>query len=130
MTVIKAINIKEELAKLTFLEGRTPFTTDKELSEAFTTLSQCDMGGVFTGHYSGESSWERHMSADELVHILKGNTDLTILTADDEKVFQLQEGMIIIVPKGLWHRFCAPHGVTVLSVTPQPTEHSTQDDPR
>jgi hypothetical protein len=38
--------------------------------------------------------------------------------------------MLAVVPQGAWHRFHAPDGVTVLTATPQPTEHSFAEDPR
>lgn len=38
--------------------------------------------------------------------------------------------MVIVVPQGHWHRFDAPDGVTVLSATPQPTDHTAVADPR
>ena len=128
--MVKEINIKDELSKLKFLEGRTPTTSDAEVNAAFATLSNYDNGGVFTGSYTGESPWERHISGDELVHILDGETELIILLDDEEEILILKAGMLTVVPKGKWHRFKAPNGVTVLSVTPQPTEHSIYDDPR
>jgi quercetin dioxygenase-like cupin family protein len=128
--IIKTVNIEEELEKLTVMEGRTPETPDEEFENVFATLAAFDMGGVFTGSYSGDSAWERHSVGDELVHILKGKTELTILTDEAAEVFYLEAGMITVVPKGLWHRFHAPDGVTVLSVTPHPTDHSTAEDPR
>jgi mannose-6-phosphate isomerase-like protein (cupin superfamily) len=39
-------------------------------------------------------------------------------------------GMMIVVPQGHWHQFHSPDGVTVMTVTPQPTEHIHADDPR
>jgi mannose-6-phosphate isomerase-like protein (cupin superfamily) len=39
-------------------------------------------------------------------------------------------GMLIVVPQGHWHRFHAPDGVTVLTATPQPTDHTAAADPR
>jgi mannose-6-phosphate isomerase-like protein (cupin superfamily) len=41
----------------------------------------------------------------------------------------MKAGMVTVVPQGCWHKFHAPAGVTVLTMTPQPTEHSTADDP-
>jgi hypothetical protein len=40
--------------------------------------------------------------------------------------------MITIVPQGIWHRFDAPEGVTMMTVTPQPTDHPPThvEDPR
>jgi hypothetical protein len=39
---------------------------------------------------------------------------------------------MVVVPQGAWHRFEAPNGVCVTTVTPKPTEHLTVDvaDPR
>jgi hypothetical protein len=36
------------------------------------------------------------------------------------------------VPQNTWHRFEAPDGVSLMTATPQPTEHLavTVDDPR
>ncbi len=87
-------------------------------------------GAVFTGSFDGISPWERHNGGDELVHILKGAARLTILSEGSEDVLDLSGGMMTVVPQGCWHRFHAPDGVTVLTVTPQPTDHSDLNDPR
>ena len=84
-------------------------------------------GGAFAGSFQGESAWERHTKGDELVHILDGATRLTILTDEGERVLEMKAGMLTVVPQGCWHRFEAPEGVTVLTVTPQPTDHSVGD---
>ena len=64
------------------------------------------------------------------MHILAGETRLTLMTEDGPQVLDMSAGMLTVVPQGTWHRFHAPSGVTVLTVTPQPTDHSTADDPR
>lgn len=130
MTKIEAKHVQDELSKLKILEGRTPFSSDEDLASTFTTLAPFDSGGIFTGTYSGDTPWERHTAGDELVHILNGSAELTILTDDDEQLFNLTAGMVLVVPKGLWHRFRSKDGVTVLTATPHPTEHSTAEDPR
>ncbi|MDG1709344.1 MAG: cupin domain-containing protein [Emcibacteraceae bacterium] len=130
MMEIKAKEIQKELSKLTSLKGRTPNSSGEELSKAFATLASFDTGGVFTGSFSGIGAWERHIVGDELVHILEGSTELTILTEEDRQIFNLKAGMVMVVPKGLWHRFNAKNSVTLLAVTPHPTEHSLNDDPR
>jgi mannose-6-phosphate isomerase-like protein (cupin superfamily) len=126
----RAVSIADELAKLPRLEGRTPQTTVEEEEPAFATLSDFDNGGIFTGSFSGQSPWERHLNGDELVQVIAGQTQLTILSEDDETVLNLSAGMLTVVPQGQWHRFSAPDGVSVLTMTPQPTDHSTMDDPR
>ncbi len=39
---------------------------------------------------------------------------------------------MVIVPQHAWHQFVAPNGVSLMTATPQPTEHLTVDvdDPR
>lgn len=130
MMKIKEKEIQKELSNLTPLEGRTPFSSGEELSKAFATLAPFDTGGVFTGSFSGLGAWERHTAGDEFVHILEGSAELTILTQDDSQVFALKAGMVMVVPQGLWHRFNSNDGVTLLAVTPHPTEHTTVEDPR
>ena len=126
----KAVHIETELAKLPVMRGRTPDTPLEEEDKAFATLADLGDGGVFAGSFDGESPWERHTKGDELVHILAGETRLTLLTDDGPQVLVMTAGMLTVVPQGCWHRFHAPGGVTVLTVTPQPTEHSTAEDPR
>jgi mannose-6-phosphate isomerase-like protein (cupin superfamily) len=127
----KAVHIETEIQDLPILQARDKNTTQEEASGAFATLSTCNNGGVFAGSFVGESPWERHQGGDELVHVLKGETQLTILTLDGEgrDVLILKEGMLTVVPQSCWHRFHSETGVTVLSVTPQPTDHSIAEDP-
>ncbi len=128
--MVKTVHIETELARLPVLSGRKPDTPADEADKAFATLADLGDGGVYAGSFDGESAWERHTKGDELVHILAGETQLTILTDDGSEVLVMTAGMLTVVPQGCWHRFHAPSGVTVLTVTPQPTDHSTAEDPR
>ncbi|ETX00375.1 MAG: hypothetical protein ETSY2_39240 [Candidatus Entotheonella gemina] len=130
MDTIKAIDIKAELAGLPFLHGRGRETTEAEKKAAFTTLAQYRDGGIFSGSFSGISEWERHEKGDEIVHILDGATKLTIMTDEGPQAFEMTAGMLVVVPQGCWHQFHSPDGVTVMTVTPQPTEHIHANDPR
>lgn len=124
---IKASDIKSALEKLPALEGRTPYTAASEAEPSFVTLATFDGdGGVFAGSFRGCSAWERHRNGDELVQIVAGRTQLTILADGDRLIFDMKEGMVTVVPRGCWHRFDAPEGVSVLTVTPQPTDHSAE----
>ncbi len=125
----KAVNISDAIAALPVLRNRAPDTQGPEAEAAFATLAETQNGGVFAGSFDGESPWERHINGDELVHVLAGETRLTILTGDGRTVLEMTAGMLTVVPQGCWHKFHAPTGVTVLTMTPQPTEHSTADDP-
>jgi mannose-6-phosphate isomerase-like protein (cupin superfamily) len=123
----KPVHIATELARLPMLRGRNPETPEDEAEKAFATLAAFGNGGIFAGSFAGSSAWERHDHGDELVHVLAGETRLTILAHDGDQQLHLSAGMLTVVPQGCWHRFEAPGGVTVLTATPQPTVHSTTD---
>ncbi len=127
--MVKAVDIHQEIAKQTFLHGRSE-ATESEAGEAFATLAAFGNGAIFAGGFSGETPWERHPNGDELVQILDGRTTLTIMTDDGPQALDMTAGMLAVVPQGAWHRFHAPDGVTVLTATPQPTDHSFAEDPR
>ncbi|MEH6545651.1 MAG: cupin domain-containing protein [Sneathiella sp.] len=126
----KAIDIQAELSALTHLRSRQKDTPEDVVGDAFTRLAEYDEGAVFTGSFDGESAWERHTKGDELVHVLAGQTRLTILGEQGEYILELRAGKLAVVPKSCWHRFYSSGGVTLLTVTPQPTDHSLADDPR
>ena len=125
----KAVHVSDMIALLPVLRNRRPETQGPEADAAFAELAKTRDGGVFAGSFEGESAWERHVNGDELVHVLDGETRLTILTGNGPTVLEMRAGMLTVVPQGCWHKFHAPSGVTVLTMTPQPTDHSTADDP-
>src|SRR6266571_4899278 len=122
--------IKAELSGRPVLGARGKDTPEAEAREAFAVLAPFRDGSIFAGSFSGESPWERHQKGDELVQILEGATTLTIMTESGPQSFKLGAGMIIVAPQGDWHRFHSAERVTVLSATPQPTEHTRAEDPR
>ena len=128
--MIKAVDIKAELAGRPVLHGRSTATTEAEAKAAFAVLAPFRDGSIFAGSFSGDSSWERHRNGDELVQILNGAATLTIMTEGGPQTFALRAGMLIVVPQGHWHRFHVPDEVTVLTATPQPTDHTSAEDPR
>jgi uncharacterized cupin superfamily protein len=123
------VDINAALAPLPMLRNRGPQTPGPEKEAAFARLAETHNGAVFAGSFQGQSDWERHRNGDELVQILAGETQLTIVTDEGRNVFEMKAGMLVIVPQGCWHKFDARGGVTVLTMTPQPTDHSTAEDP-
>ena len=87
-------------------------------------LSEYRDGGIFLAHYAGNSEWEKHSKGDELVMVMEGSTTLILLREGSEVSNTLSQGEILIVPQNTWHRFESPNGVKVMTVTPQPTDHS------
>jgi mannose-6-phosphate isomerase-like protein (cupin superfamily) len=122
----QAYDLEEVLDTVTFLEGRTIHTDTKG---TFARVSDYRDGGIFTGGFSGTSQWERHPSGDEIVQILKGAVTLTLKSRDKIENVDLTAGMIAIVPQNTWHQFNAPDGVTLMTTTPQPTEHIEDAEP-
>ena len=112
------------------VNGRTPRGGQEEDSPYFATLAAYRDGGIFAGSFDGDSEWERHRNGDEIVHILDGEAEVTILTEDGPQVLTMTGGMLVVVPQCCWHRFHAPKGVTLMTVTPQPTDHTAAEDPR
>ena len=128
--MVKAVDIKAALAPLPVLRGRTPETTEADAADAFATLAVYEDGGVFAGSFEGTSPWERHPNGDELVQVLDGAAKVTVLTDQGPQVLDMKAGMVTVVPRNAWHRFEAPDGVTVMTMTPQPTVHTAAEDPR
>ncbi len=120
------VSICETVANLGFLAGRTPQTTDEDAGDAFAELVPYRDGAVFVGHWAGASEWERHPVGDEIVVVLEGQTTIFFLTDDGEQSSALGPDELVIVPQGVWHRFETPERVKLLSVTPQPTDHSPE----
>lgn len=117
------ISISEALAGLTFFPNRTPATTDEEARGAFAQMAGYRDGGIFVGHWAGNSEWERHPVGDEIVMVVEGETTLFMLDEEGEHPIRLRGREFVVVPQGVWHRFETPHEVKVLTVTPQPTDH-------
>jgi mannose-6-phosphate isomerase-like protein (cupin superfamily) len=86
---------------------------------------------IFASKSAGKGAWERHADGDELVHVLDGAATLQIATEAGSQSFGVSAGMLAIVPKGVWHRFHYPDGVTLLTVTPGQSDYvrTDTDDP-
>jgi quercetin dioxygenase-like cupin family protein len=125
------IDLNAELAKLTMFRGLTPQTKRAERRGSGTQLGRYRDGILIAGKSAGTSHWETHPE-DELVHVLDGTKTLDIVCDDGPpKSFVLRAGMIVVVPRGAWHRFHSAQGGTTWSAT-LPGDHIELDvnDPR
>jgi quercetin dioxygenase-like cupin family protein len=120
------ISITAAFSRVSFLANRTPETSEEESEGAFAMLSEYRDGGVFIGHYAGNSKWERHSIGDEIVFVVEGETTLIILVDGKEIPYTLGSSELLVVPKNTWHRFETSKAVKIMSVTPQPTDHSIE----
>lgn len=132
--MVAILDLKAALAKMPTMHGRRPESTEAErkATGAFVTLTPFRDGNVYSAKFSGRAAWERHPNGDELVQIIDGATTVDIITDDGRQSVELSAGMTVVMPQGAWHRFHAPNGVSIVTVTPRPTEHLTVDveDPR
>lgn len=109
----------------------TPETTATEADAAVRMVTSIGACAVGLMRFSGESPWERHPDGDELLHVIEGAVDVTVLTDDGPTEIALDAGSVFVCPKGLWHRQRPRPSVTLLFGTP--TEHGEAtfaDDPR
>lgn len=133
MTMTALIDLTTELAKLTMLRDRTPGLPRAAREESAARLTPYRDGGIFISKFAGKSDWERHPRGEEIVHIVDGSALLEIVTADTApQSYTVSARMMAIVPLGAWHRFSSEDGVTLMTATPQPSEHirADVDDPR
>jgi mannose-6-phosphate isomerase-like protein (cupin superfamily) len=126
------VDLNAELAQLTMLKGRTPTTVAAEQREAFRRLLPYRDGAIFAAKFAGKSAWERHPQGAEIVQIAEGKATLHLITEEGRESLALSAGMLVVVPQNAWHQFEAPDGVSLMTATPQPTEHLQIDtnDPR
>src|SRR5215510_12113947 len=126
---MEAHNLRAALSGLPTLTI-TSRTTAEEADAAvreFGSLNQCTLSLM---RYSGQPPWERHPKGDELLHVLEGEIDVTVLSEEGPMQVPVRAGSVFVVPRGLWHRPVARSGVTLFSATPRPTEVSFATDPR
>jgi mannose-6-phosphate isomerase-like protein (cupin superfamily) len=81
-----------------------------------------------TTNVVGRPPWEHH-AADELLHILDGECELTIRHPSGEEKRTLHAGDVVIAPEGCWNSNDAPQGVTMLFMTPSERSRHSRDDP-
>jgi quercetin dioxygenase-like cupin family protein len=123
---MKAHDLAAALAGVTTGE----VSTAEQDAAAFPRLASFNDGAVYVGRFAGETPWERHPDADELLHVLEGAMEITLLTPDGETRSSVPAGCVFVVPRGLWHRQLARPSVTLLAATPDHSEISLADDPR
>lgn len=107
----------------------SPSTTEADAMAAigsFGSFNHCLLGVT---RFSGQTPWELHPDADELLYVLEGAVDLTVLTDHGPTSVAVCAGSVFVVPRGLWHRQYARDSTALLFATGA-TDISWADDPR
>jgi len=86
--------------------------------------------GAFWTSGGATSPWEQHPDDDELLQVLEGACEITIMMDDGPVTMALRAGDVIVVPRGHWHRHSSTGPFRELYVTPGRTLHSDAEDPR
>lgn len=122
-----AINLRAECKAVPGLVGRTPDSSEADLqAKAFGPTFPYRDGFISTVKFTGTSAWERH-SGEELLLIADGAGFLHLIDDDGFLVPRsLSANLLIIVPSGAWHQIDAPDGITLVTITPQPTDHQAE----
>ena len=126
------IDLNAEVSKLKMFR-RTPGSTAADRKGSVAQLASYRDGLLLAIKFSGKDHWERHLTGDELIHILDGTVSLEIVCDDGPpKFFELCAGTIAVIPQGAWHRFHSADGATQMAATPFPGENIEIDidDPR
>ncbi len=106
-------------------------TTEAEANGAVRELGRLEDRVLGVMRFSGETPWERHPDGDELLHVLDGDVDVTVLTDTGPVHVPVSAGGVFVCPRGLWHRQRPATAATLLFATPtKTTEASWADDPR
>jgi quercetin dioxygenase-like cupin family protein len=115
------------LAELIIRPGMSEANAERSM-QYLAPFNQCTLGVV---RFSGQTPWERHPEGDELLHVLAGETRVTLLGDDGPTDVTVRVGSIFVVPRGTWHRQVASLATTLFFASPtETTEHSWADDPR
>ena len=56
---------------------------------------------VRVASFKGEYHWHKHSNADELFYVVKGAIQIKI---KDQKDIELNEGELVVIPKGIEHK--------------------------
>lgn len=100
--------------------------------EPASPIGTFDFHGCTTGvaSFKGRPPWELHTEGDELIHILAGECELTVLEAAGPTSRVLQPGDLAVVPQGCWHANDASDEVKMLFISPATGNEYSWTDPR
>lgn len=123
----RAINMAAELRNLEGMKGRTPETGHNALEgTAFGPTFPYRDGFISTVKFSGTSSWEKHES-EEILLVAEGDGYLHLIDEDGFVVPRsLSTNLMVVVPGECWHQIESEGGITLITVSPQPTLHQAE----
>jgi mannose-6-phosphate isomerase-like protein (cupin superfamily) len=92
------------------------------------SFNGCTLG---VAKFARHPLWERHPASDELLQVLEGELDLTVLADGGAVEMTLRPGSVFVVPRGLWHSPRPRGQVSMLFMSnDEGSEVSDKKDPR
>ena len=131
--MVEIHNVHKAIENLTPIADRGPDTPEDVVVAGFEILGRGDFrhAAINLGTFDGDAGWERHSQGDEIVHVVSGEVDITMLVEGENQTVHFGVGDLMVMPQGTWHRLRSEKGVTVLTATPEGHEdHAFVDDPR
>lgn len=125
---MQGYDVRNELHDLPALVV-TRDTTEAEAAaaiRAFGSLNGCLLGVT---RFEGLTPWELHPDTDELLYVVEGAVEVTVLVDEGLVVTAVPAGSVFVVPRGRWHRQEAREHAALLFATGA-TDISWADDPR
>jgi mannose-6-phosphate isomerase-like protein (cupin superfamily) len=106
-------------------------TTEEDAMATMRPLAAFNETLLGLTRFSGLTPWECHPGGDELLYLVDGLVDVTVLTDAGPVERTLRPGSVCVVPRGLWHRQHAREPASLLFATAADTTGvSWADDPR
>jgi mannose-6-phosphate isomerase-like protein (cupin superfamily) len=104
-------------------------TTETEAMAAIRPFGSFDRCTLGVTRFLGLTPWELHPDADELLYVVEGGVEVTVLTDAQTVSVSVPAGSVFVVPRGHWHRQHARARTALLFATGA-TDISWADDPR
>jgi mannose-6-phosphate isomerase-like protein (cupin superfamily) len=125
---MQSYDVAESLQGLAELRV-TRDTTEAEAMAAVRVLGSLDRCTLGVTSFSGLTPWERHPDGDELLYVVRGAVEVTVLTDERSVSIRVPAGSVFVVSRNLWHRQHAADSASLLFATGA-TDISWADDPR
>jgi len=100
--VNQALEVRALLAEVPELKV-SGATSDAQAEAAMRPVDMLNGSMLGLVRFSGLTPWEIHPDGDELLHVLEGAVEVTVLAEHETVTAPLRAGSVFVVPAGLWH---------------------------
>ena len=128
---MKVYDVKATLSEAPTLDLTASDTTRDQVTSTVRRFGDLDKYSIAGRRFRGTSPWELHPQEDELLYIVDGEMEVTLLGEEGSTTVTLGPGCLFVVPKATWHQQYARETVMSWGVTATHADQiSFADDPR